>query len=273
MTGLPGQGILAAEIARRLRRDEAAHAEQWRRSGPVRHLLVDDLLPKDWAEAIAVAFPSMEKFRRYESRKEHKGIGVEFDRYPPILKDITFAFQAPEVLAAVSDITAIVPLNPDANLYSGGLSSMGEGDFLNPHIDNSGNPFLNQYRRINALFYVSPGWNPAWGGGLELWDGRRANPITLEPRFNRLVLMNTNRISYHSVSPLRGCGKAERRCVSNYYFSPESPEGYDYFHVTSFRGRPEQPVRDLILRADAWARGWYRRFRPRTASGIKHSYK
>jgi len=45
------------------------------------------------------------------------------------------------------------------------------------------------------------------------------------PRFNRLVLMNTNRTSFHSVRPIRGCGPLTRNCVSNYYFSPLSPEG------------------------------------------------
>lgn len=263
---------MAGEIVRRLESGRDRYAAAWRDSGPVRHLVVDELLPPEWVRAIVEAFPPMSGLRRYESWKEYKGVGVDFNRYPAILKDITFAFQDPEVLAVMAAITGIKTLNPDANLYSGGLSAMGEGDFLNPHIDNSGNPFLGQYRRINVLYYVSPAWNPAWGGNLELWDGNRANPRTLEARCNRLVLMNTNRTSYHSVSPIRGAGSELRRCVSNYYFSPESPEGYEYSHVTSFRGRPEQPFRDLCLRLDAAARGLYRRFRPRRAEDIKHRY-
>lgn len=273
MTAGPSQAELAGEISRRLESGLDRFAAAWRSSGPVRHLVVDDFLPADWVRAMAEAFPRMAALRRYESWKEHKGIGIDFDRYPPILKAATFAFQEPPVLAATAAITGIGILNPDGNLYSGGLSAMGEGDFLNPHIDNSGNPILGQYRRINVLYYVSPGWNPAWGGNLELWDGKRANPATVEARCNRLVLMNTNRTSFHSVSPIRGAGGELRRCVSNYYFSPESPEGYDYFHVTSFRGRPEQPFRDIGLRLDAAARGLYRRFRPRRAEDIAHRYQ
>jgi len=34
--------------------------------------------------------------------------------------------------------------------------------------------------------------------------------------------------------------------VSNYYFSDISPDGDEYFHVTSFLGRPEQPVRRYL---------------------------
>lgn len=263
---------LASLIADRLERDRDALAAAWKASGPVRHVAIDDLLPDAAAREIAAAFPPPAAMGGYDSLKERKRVGVDMDAYAPVLKEITFAFQDPRVLRATEAITGIATLNADANLYSSGLSAMREGDFLNPHIDNSGNPLLNQYRRINTLYYVTPGWNPAWGGQLELWDARRANPIALEPRFNRLVLMNTNRTSYHSVRPIRGCGDLTRNCVSNYYFSPESPEGYDYFHVTSFRGRPEQPLRDAWLRFDAWARGVYRKVRPRRAKEIRHKY-
>ena len=263
---------LSPLIADRLERDRDALRDAWGLSGPVRHVVVDDLLPDDVARAVAAAFPQRPAMGGYDSLKERKRVGVDMDAYDPILKDITFAFQDARVLRATEAITGIATLNADANLYSSGLSAMGDGDFLNPHIDNSGNPLLNQYRRINVLYYVTPGWNPAWGGLLELWDARRANPVALEPRFNRLVLMNTNRTSYHSVRPIRGCGTLTRNCVSNYYFSPDSPEGYDYFHVTSFRGRPEQPLRDAWLRFDAWGRGVYRKLRPRTAASVQHKY-
>jgi Rps23 Pro-64 3,4-dihydroxylase Tpa1-like proline 4-hydroxylase len=263
---------LAALIAERLDRDRDLLMRAWAGSGPVRNVVIDELLPDDIARRIAAEFPPRDRLSRYNSLKERKSVGVDMDNYPPLLAEITFAFQDPRVLRLTESITGIARLNPDGNLYSSGLSSMGDGDFLNPHIDNSGNPLLNQYRRINALYYVTPDWDPARGGSLELWDARRANPVAIPPRFNRLVLMNTNRTSYHSVKPVHGCGQRARNCVSNYYFSPESPEGFDYFHVTSFRGRPEQPLRDAWLRFDAWARGIYRKVRPRKAGEIKHRY-
>lgn len=269
----PTASQIADHVAGRLEREAETFARAWRASGPVHHLVVDDLLPVEWAARAAAVFPAPERLRKYDSLKERKSIGVDMDAYDPLLKDITFALQSPAVLREAEKITGIRELNPDANLYSSGLSSMGEGDFLNPHIDNSGNPLLGQYRRVNALYYVSPDWNAARGGNLELWDARRRNPIRLEPRFNRLILMNTNRTSYHSVNPIHGVGAAARNCISNYYFSPESPEGYDYFHVTSFRGRPEQPLRDAWLRFDAWARGIYRKVKPRKAKDVKHKYQ
>ena len=63
--------------------------------------------------------------------------------------------------------------------------------------------------------------------------------------------MGTRRQSWHSVSRVNA--DAERWCVSNYYFSDSSPEGVDYRHVTTFAGRPEEPVKKLLLRADGIA--------------------
>lgn len=82
------------------------------------------------------------------------------------------------------------------------------------------------------------------GGNFELWDDTRTKQKTLVAHQNRLVVMETNKTSWHSVSKVTA--DRPRCCVSNYYFSEISPDGDKYFHVTSFSGRPEQPVRRLV---------------------------
>ena len=56
--------------------------------------------------------------------------------------------------------------------------------------------------------------------------------------------METNKTSWHSVSKVTA--DRPRCCVSNYYFSKNSPDGDQYFHVTSFTGRPDQPYRRVL---------------------------
>jgi hypothetical protein len=116
------------------------------------------------------------------------------------------------------------------------------------------------YRTLNLLYYVTPDWELANGGNLELWDRDVRGNVTIESRFNRLVLMETTPCSWHSVS--RISVDRFRCCVSNYYFSLRSPTGADYFHVTSFSARPEQKVRRLIGWADAKVRQGLRRLVP-----------
>jgi hypothetical protein len=138
-------------------------------------------------------------------------------------------------------------------------------------VDNSHDKSRERYRVLNLLYYVSPDWKRPNGGNLELWpEGPKGEQITIESRFNRLAVMITNKNSWHSVSEVQV--DQSRCCVSNYYFSKASPEDTEYFHVTSFRGRPEQRVRDLVLRADIALRMGLRKLFPKGVVENKHFY-
>ena len=67
-----------------------------------------------------------------------------------------------------------------------------------------------------------------------------------------MVVMQTDERSWHAVSEVRCAGK--RCCVSNYYFSDRAAGSDASYHVTSFRGWPEQKFGDFVMRADNAAR-------------------
>lgn len=236
---------LAAAIAARLDRDHEALARAWSDARPFRHVVVDDLLDADWARELATHFPTPAQMMLRSSLRERKRVGVSVDRYHPSIADALFAFQEPVVVAAVNRITGMAGAVADPTLYASGISVMGRGDFLNPHIDNSHDGDRRRYRVLNLLYYASPDWSLANGGNLELWDQAVRTPVAVESRFNRLVLMETHQTSWHSVNRVRVDGA--RRCVSNYYFSEQPPRGRPYQHVTTFTGRPEEPLKRLLL--------------------------
>src|SRR5579883_1636083 len=244
---------MGREIVRRLGELEPQLSSQWRGTAPINHFVVDNVLPPDWASAIRSAFPDARSMRLRRSLRELKHVAAQMNQYDPVLEEAIYAFQTPEVVAAVERITGLEALEPDSLLYAGGISLMSPGHFLNPHIDNSHDKLRKRYRILNLLYYVSPDWPEDRGGNLELWPrGVRGAPLTIVSRFNRLVVMLTHRQSWHSVS--RNCAGVDRCCVSNYYFSEQPIDGEHYYHVTEFRGRPEQPLRDLVLRGDNWLR-------------------
>lgn len=246
-------------------------ASQWESSGKIRHVVIDDLLPEALARSIRDAYPAPETMKTRKTLRELKHVAAQMDRYNPLLEEALFAFQDPRVVRVIARITSLRELEPDASLYAGGISAMSHDHFLNPHIDNSHDIERERYRVINLLYYVSPGWSLENGGNLELWpDGVGNKQITIESRFNRLALMITNRTSWHSVSPV--VADDLRCCVSNYYFSRFPADGEEYFHVTSFRGRPEQPVRDLVLQVDAKLRMAVRAVMPKGAVKTSHFY-
>lgn len=235
--------------------------------------IVDDLLPGELAEEAYAAFPPASALVLKKSLKEDKYVGVQMDEYNPLLEEIVYAFQDQKLVSLLEEITEIENMYADPHLYASGLSLMGKGQFLNPHLDNSHDKEQKGYRVLNLLYYVTPGWRFEYGGNLELWDGGlKRTPRVIHSQFNRLVCMATHRTSWHSVQPIRVDEK--RSCVSNYYFAPRALETTDeYFHVTSFRGRPGQPMVDFIVRMDGVLRQIARRVLSPKLVRNPHVYK
>lgn len=213
-----------------------------------RFAVLDNLLTTEDVQRIYAAFPPVSQMRLMSSFREKKYTSKALDQMDRVIRDAVFAFQAPQVLQAVSEITGMKGLIADPSLYAGGISAMTRGQYLNPHLDNSHEMTRSFYRRINVLFYVTPDWSATGGGNLELWDTSVRHPVEIPSLCNRLVIMETNRVSWHGVNPVRQDGM--RCCVSNYYFSEESPEAEHYFHVTSFSARPEQPLARIWASTD-----------------------
>jgi Rps23 Pro-64 3,4-dihydroxylase Tpa1-like proline 4-hydroxylase len=221
---------------------------------------IDGLLPDDLAHRIAEAFPPSDEMRLMKTFREWKHTSKSLDKFDPIIGDITFAFQDRRVINKVTSLTGIKDAVGDPHLYAGGLSAMSKGHFLNPHIDNSHDGDQKNYRVLNLLYYITPNWCSENGGNLELWDEKVTKPVEVPSLFNRLVLMGTGDKTWHSVNEVKSEGT--RRCVSNYYFSPHSPNGYETTHVTYFMARPEQKVRRLITKVDSDLRTVLRKLKP-----------
>ena len=238
---------------RRLDQERARAAAEFRQSGLlamfVPAFVVDDVLPAGHARTIYEAFPPVDRLVLKHTLGQLKYVGYQMDAYDPLLTEIIYAFQDPRIVQAIGEITGLAGLLPDDKLYAGGISLMTQGQYLNPHLDNSHDLERNNYRVLNLLYYVTPDWPDEGGGHLELWDNGPGKPKrTIHSRFNRLVVMQTDERSWHSVSKVTHDGR--RCCVSNYYFSPR-PAGRDAsYHVTAFRGWPGQKLADVAMRID-----------------------
>lgn len=224
---------------------------------PTRFAVIDNLLPSEHAQRIYDVFPRGDGMRLLDSFREKKFTSNALEKFDPLVAAATFAFQDRSVIETIAGITSLKDVSGDPHLYAGGISSMTKGHFLNPHIDNSHDHEQNNYRVLNLLYYVTPGWNASLGGSLELWDEKVTASIEIESRFNRLVLMATNERSMHSVNVVTS--ERHRCCIANYYFSPHSPNDHETSHVTYFQARPEQKVRRVLTKADSEVRSLLRK--------------
>lgn len=263
---------LAQMIVARLQEEKTRLHADFTRDGQIRSCSVDNLLPEEIALQIFAAFPDPAQMAERRSIREYKKVAAQMNLYNPLLEEIIYAFQEPEVVRIVEEITRIPEMRPDELLYAGGISLMQKDNFLNPHLDNSHDNDRKLYRVLNLLYYVTPGWKLEKGGNLELWDNGPDKPQrTIVSQFNRLALMITNRTSIHSVSKVTA--DESRCCVSNYYFSTRPAEPQDYFHVTSFYGRPEEPLKKVVLKADREVRNLLRKIVGKPVHQTKHIYR
>ena len=238
-------------IVERLGRDAGAIGRDFaaEREIATQFCAIDDLLPEEIARKFEALFPPSSEMRLLDSFREKKFTSKSLDKFDPLIADITFAFQDERVIEKVAEVTGIRDAVGDPHLYAGGISAMERGHFLNPHIDNSHDGEQKNYRVLNLLYYITPDWKAENGGNLELWDEKVTRPVEIPSLFNRLVLMSTNDKAWHSVNEVKSSGT--RRCISNYYFSPHSPNGYETTHVTYFMARPEQKLRRVLTKADS----------------------
>ena len=218
--------------------------------------ILDDILPEEVTLDIYENFPNKDTYFYKDTFRERKFTFANLNSLEnPIINNITNAFNMDSVIKVVEKITKIHHLESDNSLYAGGISRMDLGHFLNPHIDNSHDANRKKYRRLNLLYYVTPETQESDGGNFELWDKKVINPFKIPSKFNRLVVMETTKHSWHSVDHV--CSNIERCCISNYFFSNNSPKNYEYYHVTSFLGRPDERLKSVYGVLDNFLRNTF----------------
>ncbi|MEZ4802160.1 MAG: 2OG-Fe(II) oxygenase [Gelidibacter sp.] len=260
-------------IYEEIKAKQAVLTEMYNQSEPqIGYFYIDDLLPETLAQKCYELFPDKSEMRCLKSMREYKHVSAQMNKHHPFLEAVIYAFQAPKIVELIGDICGINSLYADGSLYAGGLSLMAKDNFLNPHLDNSHDAERERWRVLNLLYYVTPDWKKENGGHLELWpNGPKKDPVLIESKFNRLVVMATHDRSWHSVNQVTVDGS--RCCISNYYFSDEPLKNTDRFHVTKFRGRPEDTFTNIILDLDANLRMFIRKIFKKGIRKNPHIYK
>lgn len=195
---------------------------------PFDHWIIDDFFPPDKAQRITENFPAYDDKRWYfyENPIENKKTLQDWLRFPPEIYQTLQDLCSNDFIETIKSITLIKNLYPDYGLHGGGLHMHGRGGNLNIHKDYSIHPKLKMQRKLNLIVYMSDDWDPAWGGGLELWSNNpetnRPGELvkTIEPKFNRAILFDTTQDSWHGLpSPLTCPEGKYRKSLAVYYLT------------------------------------------------------
>jgi hypothetical protein len=146
-------------------------------------------------------------------------------------------------------ITGIPGLLADDQFEGGGMHVTGAGGRLDVHIDFNYQETRQLHRRLNILLYLNEGWQPGWGGEIELWDKDVMKLLkSISPVLNRCLVFETTEISYHGVRPITAPASVCRRSFAGYYYTKEPPAHWTgKNHSTIFRARPDERLRGMVL--------------------------
>ena len=205
---------------------------------PFRHAVIDDFLPPRVAKQLFSDFPPVESeiwIEQHPSRQPGK-LGIthasRLRGIAPLIANVVCQFNSYPFLNFLTKLAGISKLLPDPYLHGGGPQQILNGGRLDVHADFTYLPALDLYRRINVLYYLNPDWKPEFGGKLEFWSASASTPKfvkSIAPKFNRLVVFDTKRDTYHGhPKPLSVPQGVTRKALAFYYYTaqPEQTEQY-----------------------------------------------
>lgn len=216
---------------------------------PFPNAVIDDFLPLEAAERILDEFPTPDSpvwldWTTRDTAHQPKKLGIghisRMGSAAPFTQEVLQAFNSFPMIDFLERLTGIDGLVPDPHFIGGGLHQILPGGQLKIHSDFSFHDKLKLYRRINLLLYLNRDWRPEYGGDLELWDAGMSQRVkAIAPLFNRCVVFNTDRTSFHGhPDPLPAPDGVTRKSIALYYYTAEPKPGEPEHRTTLWQKRP-----------------------------------
>lgn len=162
------------------------------------------------------------------------------DRLGAVTQRLLYELKSARFLKVLSTLTGIQDLIPDALNHGGGIHMNCRGAMLKIHADFNRHPNWHLDRRLNLLLYLNEGWQPGFGGDLELWDAdmqgccKRVAPVA-----GRCLIFSTSSTSFHGhPDPISCPDDVTRKSIALYYYTNRPPSADEPVHSTLWQARP-----------------------------------
>ena len=228
----------------------AALGPGYRAAQPFAHVATDGIFDASCLRAIAAEFPSAGDMAGSFAGEIQGGKFTESDwsKFGPVTQQFVSACNSGPFLRALSELTGIEGLIADPYLAGGGQHQTGRGGRLKVHSDFNVHPFLSLTRRLNMLVYLNDGWEPSWGGELQLWNSDMSEAVvSVQPTMGQVVVFTCTDESFHGLPDPIACPEGTfRRSLAFYYFTVDgtTPEP----RSTLWKERPGE---DFLTRPSA----------------------
>lgn len=208
--------------------DLKAMTERFKAGKPFNHIVIDNFWRPEIAQELVAEFPDYNSdvwTAHYHNPLEDKKACNHWDRFPKTTYQAFDYLNGDGFTNIVEHITDTWGIKNDVGLHGGGWHCHHKGGKLNIHLDYSIHPKLKLERHFNLIIYMTPNWNPKWGGGLEFWSSdENGKPIecstTVENKFNRAVIFDTTQNSWHGLPEQLNCPEGiNRQSLAIYYLT------------------------------------------------------
>lgn len=227
--------------------------ESYLRATPYPHIVFDDFFDPSILSRIVEEFPKPTdpEWSQYKNAREVKLASNRDEHFGPTTKLFLYNLNAAPFLNFLTEVTGIEGLIADSHFDGGGMHQIQRGGKLAVHADFNKSTLTQLDRRLNALIYLNPDWQPDYGGNLELWNSDMTACVEkIAPRFNRLVIFSTTDTAYHGHPDALMCPPdMTRKSLALYYYTNGRPaDEASEAHSTLFRARPGEDLNPMKAR-------------------------
>lgn len=212
----------------RLRSLGESLAAPYQSASPFPHAVIDDFVPLEVVRQVVAEYPrDRAEWDLYLDEGNSNKLAISDElRLGPVARQLVAELNGGAMIRFLEAMTGIPGLVPDPHLLGGGLHQLDPGGFLRVHADFNHHPHLKLDRRLNFLLYLNEGWQPEWGGALELWNGdMSAREASIVPVAGRAVVFSTTSTSYHGNPEPVACPEGmARRSIALYYYTNGRPD-------------------------------------------------
>ncbi len=219
----------------------AALKKRFDEAQPYRHLVIENFLKPEVAEALHANFPPMDELSiHYQGLNENKSEGSDFTKFHPAFAELRQFVGSPELSKALEKITGIKGLFTTEDNLGSGVHQGKNGSYLDVHIDFNIHHKRDLHRRMNLLIFLNKDWKDEYGGKAEMWNEDVSKMYqAYTPGYNVCVMFETSEISYHGYGKITVPEGMTRKSFYTYYYTPIGNYKGRY-HDTVFKARPEE---------------------------------
>lgn len=219
---------------------------------PVPLVMLDDFLPSEFAEGLMAEIETNTDFQKsndyiFAKNKFESPKIEDLGPHGAALRDLLLSKEFAQSLSRMYGKTLLV----DPDFVGGGLHRGGEGSFLDMHTDFNLHPRNRRWiRELNILLYLNRGWQPEYGGCLDLRNSHDNATASIEPRFNRLVVMLTKDFTFHGYKPISFPPGTYRTSIATYAYSEAASDEdvSDLKTTTTWMPETGGPMKKLVAR-------------------------